>query len=1288
MENPSSTAVQSLNASGSSRVHVGNSYNITHHHRSGSGQDGAKKYLDALRSTNPRDDKARIEQTNGGLLKDSYVWVLDSPEFITWRDESESGRLLWIRGDPGKGKTMLLSGLINELQPSTRLESPQNRNTISYFFCQATNSGLNNYAAILKGLIYLLAIQHPALVAHLDDRNGHDKNGHDKDHWNSKVSLEGTFRKMVGDSALGEIYLLVDALDECVEDLPLLLALISSTSSRAKWIVTSRNRCEIGELFGETSSKLALSLELHETSVSEAVNNYISYRTRQLADRKKLKKSIVQKIHGYLSEHAHGTFLWVALVCQRLERCRAWEIPNQLLEFPQGLNQLYAQMMDQIRKSDSSDLYIRVLALASTVFRPLTFSELITMENLNMDEETLPDLIVECGSFLTTKGNTVVFVHKSAKDFLLKESGTLLFQSGLAHHQYDLFQRCIAMLQSLHQDIYGLVYPGVSLDEALRNCPDPDPLENMEYSCVFWADHMQEAYKLSIQEEENGNIPGIDTVHDFINEKFLFWLEALALCQNLPAALKALAFVGNLPVQGQASYKILIEDALRFSHYFCSIIESYPLQIYASGLLFSPNNSLIRRRFKQYTSEIFSEGPKVDDEWSPIRSIFEPQDAFDLETMTFAPTSQMLVVTTYESLTRWHVNQEPVPDVIRRNDFRGEERIAPSSDGKWLAIIASGSGSKTAQSSAECELQVHDLTLNRIAWRQELDSPVVLGMTIAPDSQCLLVCHGSLFVIYDISGGIRRRYPLEQALPRLYPVYFSFSSDCSWVAFHMHASTQIWVLNLRTGEQHKNANWKDILPINDKRFIPSTYLLMFCDGGDNIYLWNVVEQKCEIWSHIEYSFSRLAISQSDSWMLLGGKDGLVICDRAYHRVRRVIGLPDPLGVQEIAISFDDQIIACATASELWILDANTLLADKPRTTRDAHEKFHISDNGQLIAYNLGRSIEVWDALASDMLCSLAIDDVIHQSIRTITFSPKDRYLLVGGLQLILGWDLADDSSQRVSGDFDSGPIAVSDKRRNGDRWVAARRSMGGVSVWNITTEKRTRNFRQPDNRSQEAASIAFADSQLGVLWCSSKVSSRDEVFLLYNLETGEQLSRIKFPYYPVDQHWYFGVQKPRPKLSLSGTLAMIRPRLGSRSFFINLSTDGDGIEVYNLFDRFFLLDDSTVSTNQGMFDISSFESISSQSSEISTVDSFDLVRESEERPARIILDFSEYSRDPSGDWIQFDNKPLLWRPAQYRDEIIAIGPDYVFLDPSYGVQFIRFAKDANKVLYQAIQNLS
>ncbi|KAF5556865.1 heterokaryon incompatibility protein het-E-1 [Fusarium mexicanum] len=1192
MENPTSNTVQALNASGSSRVHVGNSYSITHHHNKGSEHDGAEKHLNALRSTDPRDDKARIEQTNGGLLKDSYVWILKSPEFMTWRDDTENGRLLWIRGDPGKGKTMLLCGLIDVLRPSTKLASAQKCNTMSFFFCQATNSGLNNYTAILKGLIYLLVIQHPAAVSHLDDKQ-------DKDHWNHKVFLEGIFRKILEDPGLGETFLLVDALDECVEDLPLLLALISSTSSRAKWIATSRNRCEIEELFGEASSKLALSLELHEGSVSRAVNNYISYRTRQLAERKKLKKSALQQIHDHLSQHAHGTFLWVALVCQRLERCRAWEIPDQLSQFPQGLNQLYAKMMEQIHNSDSCDLYIRILAVASTVFRPLTFAELIAMESLDIDEETLPDLIAECGSFLTTKESSIVFIHQSAKDFLLMESSTVLFKSGLAHHQYALFQRCIALLQSLHPDIYGLVHPGISLKDALRNCPDPDPLEKIKYSCVFWADHIQEAHKLSIQGKENSNIAGIETVHDFINEKFLFWLEALVLCQNLPAALKALESVGNLPAQGQGSYKALIKDALKFSHYFWFTIQNYPLQIYASGLLFSPNDSLIRRRFKQYTSGIFSKGPKVDDKWSPVRRIFEsPHDDFYIETMTFAPTSQMLVATTLTGVLRWDVSQEPMPDVIKRKIRR--RRFAASSDGKWLAIIVfhfkSSSDSESDSESPsylcrhEYELQLRDLTSNRTIWRQVLDNSQVLGMAISPDNQYLLVCYESLLVMYDISGGIRRRCPLEEAFPhsssskKVAEIYFSFSSDCSWVAFHMQGRPRIVVLNLRTGKRYNNAEWKYISPINDINFVPGTNLLMFCDIADNIYLWNVIQQKCELWSHIEYSFSRLAISHSDSWMILGGKDRLIICDRTCRCVRRVIDLPYLRGWQGIAISFDDETIACGSERALWILDANILLSNEQPTTQNAHRKFHISDNGQLIAYDLGPNIEVWDSLTSEMMCSLDMDDANQLSTRTITFSPTDRYVIVSGQQSIIGWDLVDERSQTVSRDFYSGPIAVSDKRLSGDRWVAARESKRGISLWNVTTERRERTLRQPHNQSQFALLIAFASNSLGVLWCTDEDSGRNSVFLLYNVETGEKTSQINSPYHHTPRYLH-EAEDPRLKLSSSGTFLMIQSRPGYRSFLWNLSTDGNGIVICNSFLHFSFLDDSTLSTDQGQAEI-------------------------------------------------------------------------------------------------------
>jgi hypothetical protein len=72
-----------------------------------------KRCLSDLLLTDPRDDKLPIEQSKGGLLRESFCWVLEHPTFQQlWKDDES--RLLWIRGDAGKGKTMLMIGIIEE----------------------------------------------------------------------------------------------------------------------------------------------------------------------------------------------------------------------------------------------------------------------------------------------------------------------------------------------------------------------------------------------------------------------------------------------------------------------------------------------------------------------------------------------------------------------------------------------------------------------------------------------------------------------------------------------------------------------------------------------------------------------------------------------------------------------------------------------------------------------------------------------------------------------------------------------------------------------------------------------------------------------------------------------------------------------------------------------------------------------------------------------------------------------------------------------------------------------
>lgn len=101
----------------------------------------------------------RIENGKDYLLTDSYVWILSHRDFIEWKD-GETTRLLWIKGDPGKGKTMLLIGIIKKLS-----NIPPDSDLLSFFFCQASDINLDNATAVLRGLVYQMLVQQRILIS-------------------------------------------------------------------------------------------------------------------------------------------------------------------------------------------------------------------------------------------------------------------------------------------------------------------------------------------------------------------------------------------------------------------------------------------------------------------------------------------------------------------------------------------------------------------------------------------------------------------------------------------------------------------------------------------------------------------------------------------------------------------------------------------------------------------------------------------------------------------------------------------------------------------------------------------------------------------------------------------------------------------------------------------------------------------------------------------------------------------------------------------------------------------
>ncbi|KAJ5425059.1 hypothetical protein N7465_000129 [Penicillium sp. CMV-2018d] len=677
-----------------------------------------------LQTTNPRDDKTRIEKAKGGLLKDSYCWVLQNNDFQKWRVDEEV-RLLWIQGDPGKGKTMLLCGIIDELRNST----DNTALNMSFFFCQATDERINNAISVLRGLIFMLACEQPSVIHHI--RKRYDQTGkqlfEDANAWQA---LSGILSDILEDSTLKDTYFIIDALDECTGDLSLLLDLIveasSSGNARVKWIVSSRNWPIIEDYFGGATQKTSLSLELNATSISEAVAIYIQFKVQQLAEKKRYKPTVRDIVASHLMLNSQDTFLWVALVYEELAKARPWNTPKLLTSFPPGLDSLYRRMLQQIRDSEDAELCNRILSVASTVYRPITLNELVALVDMpdgisTDDDDFLPDdflseIIRLCGSFLTLRENIVFFVHQSAKDFLTTKALDEVFPGGIPAEHHEIFSRSIdVMTRSLRRNVYGITFPGVQIDQVTH--PSPDPLAAAQYSCLYWAHHLQDGYCSESTDIEPHHLQSVDT---FLQQKYLHWIEALCLIRNVPRGIEAMLKLEGLFKENQKSSPFFerVHDASRFIRYHKVGIESGPLQVYSSSLIFSPAQSMTKLCYQKERVDWIIQGPSIEDDWSACIQTLEGHD-LDVPCIAWSQDGRRLASASKDKTARiWDSITGQCISVLRGHEdelrtmawIQHDERLASASDDKTIRIWNPVTGQCIST------LRGHDSEIHTIAW--------------------------------------------------------------------------------------------------------------------------------------------------------------------------------------------------------------------------------------------------------------------------------------------------------------------------------------------------------------------------------------------------------------------------------------------------------------------------------------------------------------------------------------------------------------------------------------------
>ncbi|KAK4248159.1 hypothetical protein C7999DRAFT_31353 [Corynascus novoguineensis] len=583
----------------------------------------------------PEDLKTKAEiRTGNARIKACWDWILADPSFKKWRDTGET-RILWVVGGPGKGKTSMALGLVDELSGSSG--SGSNQAFVVHFFCQNMDSSANTAVSILRGLIYGLGQKQRELMRLLKDKfNSPD------DIKTAKLNTLWTiFSKMIaGTKDLGTIYLVVDALDECLQEeevVPLLdLAVRVSFGPGVKWLFTSRQSSRFRRSIGTGAAGCHVDLDTAE-EVEKSVDKFVEIAVQS---NQELTPAQKQKILEILRPNAEKSFLYVSLIWKDLRTTSALDMSRRLSELKHhshgsSVYRVYRMMLEQIKQRDresGSSTLQNVLEAVLLASRPLSLLELAHAAGLppgycdtrpdSGGTRKIADLVQRCGHILNVTEDRVSLVHKSAKDYLMgsgDEDGEAPFlPSPVLDQHASIASRCLmAMLLTLRT-------PDFSTMESLRDqVPSKQYLQNLRdgaYIYCNWVYHILES---------KGQFTETSLVIYFFEEKLLGWVEAMgylgeirhcvAMVQELSIAAHSIQRVE----QQFPGLKDYTDDAFQFLIRYQHLIHANPTHVYLLAMYFTPGCSLTRENCRQRIPCALKFYDNPPERWSPYRYIID-----------------------------------------------------------------------------------------------------------------------------------------------------------------------------------------------------------------------------------------------------------------------------------------------------------------------------------------------------------------------------------------------------------------------------------------------------------------------------------------------------------------------------------------------------------------------------------------------------------------------------------------------------------------------------------------
>ena len=422
---------------------------------------------------------------------DTGEWIFNDPAYQEWLNSCEN-KNLWLHANPGTGKSVLCSNIVQRLQ--------ENKKKVVYFFCSFQEPLKRRITSALKSIaiqLFCLQDEIPSVV----ERIFQEELRYGRGKLQNSTLIVVVVRELL--KRIDRVHVVLDGLDEC-EDRELVLAMLSECFSLSslgivKWLWSSRNEPTFHYLAESFTSQI---IEVQKSKVEDDIRLFIE-ESPDLAGHS--AKSIDEWV-----EASDGNFLWLTLMLRTLTGCDLTcpaEVEEELGKFPLGLTKCYERVLQQLlkRPKKHQELARKLFLIVAYAEQPLALSEVLDALSVGEDEsgrssarkpyESLvkqlccPLILLDSNKSSGGQELYLRYFHKSTRDFFLQDpanleikGGSEVFFSAAGQSHLELAKICLSYLQDKQYQTPQDVRPE-SANFGEEHC-------FMRYAALFWHRHV------------------------------------------------------------------------------------------------------------------------------------------------------------------------------------------------------------------------------------------------------------------------------------------------------------------------------------------------------------------------------------------------------------------------------------------------------------------------------------------------------------------------------------------------------------------------------------------------------------------------------------------------------------------------------------------------------------------------------------------------------------------------------------------------------------------------------